>query len=184
MPQATKTVTMLLGLVSLNAGLVLWSVVDHHALADPQQSSAPASDPSSHQQLLDSVPHPTPDQLPTADPPENLQADAGFQQFLQQAAEVLPELTNSDLLRSSSTVEETKPTVATGQPSSGLQRTRPAYESIEARLELVSQLNQASLGLTREARRSASAGDLPRAEKLMTDVTYLRKLAADLLLDR
>lgn len=183
MPQGNKTVTILLGLVSLNAGLVIWSVVDHHAMADPQQVSAPASTPSPHQQLLDSVPHPTPDQLPTVEPPENLQADAGFQQFLKQAAEVLPELTTSDLRRASSTAEETTQSVATGQPSSRLQRTRPAYESIEARLELVGQLNQASLGLTREASQSANAGDLPRAEKLMADVTYLRKLASDLLLE-
>jgi len=200
MPQASKTVTMLLGLVSLNAGLVIWSVVDHHALADPQQNTAPqttdeaprfsqantaatVTQPSTHQQLLDSVPHPSPEQLPTVAPPADLQADAGFQKFLQQAAEVLPELTHSPVLQTRSTAEETTQPAAKLRPSSGRLPTLPAYESIEARLELVSQLNRASLGLTREASQSVSAGDLPRAEKLMDNVNYLRKLAADLLLE-
>ncbi len=201
MLQPAKIVTIALGLVSLNAGLVIWSVVDRYAFAQPQQATEPTGDgptsgktaseenvaasamqPPTHQQLLDSVPPPTLDQLPAVAPPVNFEADAGFQQFLLQAEEVIPQLTNSHLLNASSTPEET---VQSASNLAGSKKTRTirTYNSIESHLQIVGQLNEAMLGLSREASQSASAGDLQRAEELMHKVAYLRQLAAELLLE-
>lgn len=201
MLQPARIVTIALGLVSLNAGLVIWSVVDHYAIAETRQTTALslgepsgseitreentaaiAMQPPTHQQLLDSVPPPTPEQLPAVAPPANLEADAGFQQFLRQAAEVVPQLADSPLLNAKATPEETAhPShMQLGTKQLGMSH---AYQAIESRLQIVSQLNAATLGLTREASQLASVGDVQRAEELMDNVAFLRKLAAELLLE-
>lgn len=201
MLQPARIVTIALGLVSLNAGLVIWSVVDRYAIAETRQTTAPSTgepsgseitqeenaaaialQPPTRQQLLDSVPPPTPEQLPAVALPANFEADAGFQQFLRQAAEVVPQLADSPLLNAKATPEETvqPPSKQPGTQQLGMSHT---YQAIESRLQIVGQLNAATLGLTREASQLASAGDVQRARELMDNVAFLRKLAAELLLE-
>ena len=194
----SRLLTLLLGVVGLNAAFVIWSVIDRHASADEPALASPPTTPissqaatatgaesssqtqlsddprhppsSTVQQLLDAVP--TPDTLPDPLPGSTLEADPAFQKFRDDAAEQFPFLTNPS-----------PSTVASPARRKDIRNNRcDDCVLLEQRLRAVGQLNAAAMGLAREAGERVAADDDATAQRLLDSVAELRTLAAELLL--
>ncbi len=184
---SSRVISILLSIVGINAGLVVWSVVDRHSLAQTPNESSGASRQDEDQRLLDSIPKPDLDQLTIPIAPADIESDIGFQKFREEAAELIPSLSNTLNQSLPIGTDGPQPTLsnsaATQFPAGDEYLTRDEFATMERRLQVVSHLTEAALGLTREAEELSSLGATERATELMQKTKLLRQLSAELLVD-